>query len=351
MKRKTFKRISYKERVIIENRYCTDLKSIKAIARELSRPTSTISREIAGRPRKGRGRYNADVTQRESDKKRGKQGRHTILSENQRLQEYIIKKLKINWSPEQIEIRLPIEYPDDDSMRISYETIYQYIYDQYYRGGNGALKPGGEDLRQYLTRRHKRRATKGAKRAQKLERRASLPSIEVRPDIVEKKTRIGDWEDDTIVSRESKTRIKSVSERKSGIVFFTKTKDGTAVSCDSALQRRLAELPEEYLITLTRDRGSENMNHEILAKTLDLDIFFAHAYCSYERGHNENDNGLFRRYYPKKTDFATLSDEEVAAVEYLINSRPRKRLGGYTPYEIFYQETGVDLSEGVALED
>lgn len=347
MKKKTFNRITYKERVTIENRYCTDQKSIKAIARELERPTSTISREIAGRPRKGRGRYNADVAQRDSDTNRENQGRESKLESNKKLRDYVVKKLKVHWSPEQIEIRLPIDFPDDECVRISYETIYQYIYDQFHRGGNGSLKKGCQDLRQYLPRRHKRRATKGARKAQKLERRAALPSIEDRPVTISKKTRIGDWEDDTMVSRQSSARIKSASERKSGIVFFAKTKDGTAASCDSALQKRLGELPEEYRLTLTRDRGSENMNYETLAAELGIDIYFAHAYCSHERGRNENDNGLFRRFYPKKTDFATLTDEEISAVEYLINSRPRKRLGGYTPYEIFYQETGVDLSKGL----
>ena len=103
------------------------------------------------------------------------------------------------------------------------------------------LKKGCIDLRQYLPRRHKRRSTKGARKAQKLERRASLPSIESRPSIVDEKKRIGDWEDDTIVSRQSKARIKSVSERKSGIVFFGKTKDGTMASCDEVLLNRLNE--------------------------------------------------------------------------------------------------------------
>lgn len=134
-----------------------------------------------------------------------------------------------------------------------------------------------------------------------------------------------------------------MSERRSGIVFFAKTKDGTAVSCDEVLRNRLEALAQEYRLTLTRNRGSENMNYKILSKDLGMDIFFAHPYCSHERGCNENDNGLFRRYYPKKTDFATLTEKQISFVEYLINSRPRKRLGGLTPYEVFYQETGVAL--------
>jgi len=105
----------------------------------------------------------------------------------------------------------------------------------------------------------------------------------------------------------------------------------------------LAVIPKKYRKTLTRDRGSENREYVSLKKDLGLAIFFAHPYCSYERGSNENGNGLFRWYFPKKTDFATLSDEDISAVEYLLNSRPRKRLDGLTPYEAFYQETGVAL--------
>ena len=343
MKKKTFTRITFEERVIIETRYCKDYKSMRSIAEELNRPPSAISREINGKPRKGMGRYRAHIAQRKADTRSKNQGRQTKLSNNKKLKKYVTGKLKLGWSPEQVAIRLPVEYPKDIDMRISYEAIYQYIYNQYYRGGDGYLKPKHVDLRQYLTRRHRRRCKKGARKAQKLANREHLPSIEDRPAVVDTRSRIGDWEDDTLLSRQSKVRIKSVSERRSGIVFFVKTEDGTANSCDEALRKRLEKIPQEFRHTLTRDRGSENMNYQTLSDNLDMDIYFAHAYCSHERGHNENDNGLFRRYYPKKTDFATLTDEEIAAVEYLINSRPRKRLGGLTPFEVFYQETGVAL--------
>lgn len=350
MKKKTFNRITYKERVTIENRYCTDLKSIKAIAKELTRPTSTISREIAGRPRTGRGKYNADVAQRASDEKRENQGRGSKLETNKILRAYVVKKLKIHWSPEQIEIRLPRDFPNDMSMRISYEAIYQYVYDQFHRGGNGSLRKGCEDLRQYLPRRHKRRTTKGARKAQKLERRAAVPSIEERPKIVEERSRIGDWEDDLLVSNASLPCVKSTNDRMSGIVFFGRTMDGTAQAGDVVLFEKLKQIPQQYRKTLTRDNGSENKEYQKVEKTLGLSVYFAHPYHSWERGSNENCNGLLRRFFPKGTDWSTISDKEISRAEYLINSRPRKRLDGLTPYEFFYQKTGVDLSEGVALE-
>lgn len=341
-KRKTFKRINYKERVIIENRYCIDKKSISEIAKELGRDKSAISREIDGRPRIGRGKYTADKAQSKAESKKGNQGRKSKLN-HQPLKDYTIEKLKLGWSPEQIKIRLLIDYPDDERMKISYEAIYQYIYSQIHRGGNGALKKGCEDLRKYLPRRHARRQKKGLRKAQKLERRILLPSIEERPKEVDKRKNIGHWEDDTLVSRQSKARIKSVNERVSGIVFFGKTQDGTTQECDKIVIDRLKNIPAKFRKTLTRDRGTENFDYKNIEEKLKLSCFFAHPYCSHERGSNENTNGLLRRYFPKKTDFSKVTDEELSKAEYLINSRPRKRHCGLTPYEVFYQETGVAL--------
>lgn len=339
---KTFKRINYKERVIIENRYCIDKESIRKIAKELGRPPSAISREIDGRPRIGCGKYNADRAQIKVDSKRKNQGRKSKL-EHQLLKDYVIEKLKLGWSPEQTQLRLPIDYPKDKRMRISYEAIYQFVYSQIYRGGNGTLKKNCEDLRKYLSRRHSRRQKKGFRKAQKMERESMLPSIEKRPREVERRKNIGHWEDDTLVSRQSKVRIKSVNERMSGLVFFGKTKNGTAKECDKIVLSRLKSIPVDFRKTLTRDRGTENMDYKKIEKELNLECFFAHSYCSQERGSNENLNGLLRRFFPKKTDFSKLTDEEIYQAEYLINSRPRKRHCGLTPYEVFYQKTGVAL--------
>jgi IS30 family transposase len=341
-KRKRSKRISYKERVIIENRYCIDKKMISDIARELNRDKSAISREIDGRPRIGQKKYTADKAQIKAESKRKNQGRKSKFI-YELLKDYVIEKLKLGWSPEQIAIRLPIDYPEDKRMRVSYEAIYQYVYFQVNRGGNGTVKKGHKDLRKYLPRRHARRQKKGFRKAQKLERRLLLPSIEERPKEVDKRKKIGHWEDDTLVSRQSKNRIKSVNERLSGVVFFGKTQDGTAQECDKVVIERLKNIPIEFRKTLTRDRGTENLGYRNIEEKLELFCFFAHPYCSHERGSNENTNGLLRRYFPKKTDFSKVTDEELFKAEYLINSRPRKRHCGLTPYEVFYQETGVAL--------
>lgn len=339
---KSFKRVDFQERIIIETRYCRDKKSISDTAKELERPICTIVREIGGRPRIGRGKYSADSKQKKALLNYEKQGRKRKMT-YEPLHDYVVGKLKLGWSPEQIEIRLPIEYKNDLKMRISYEAIYEYIYNQVYRTGNGYVKPNCEDLRVYLARRHNRRQKKGFRKAQRLEKMTSLPSIDTRPKEVEKRQSVGHWEGDTMVSRESEVRIKSVNERVTGVVFFGKTINGTAIECDKVLVNKLSSIPIEIRKTLTQDRGTENFGYKYVEMQLKISCYFAHAYSSYERGSNENTNGLFRRYFPKGTDFAKVSDEDIKWVEYLINTRPRKRFAGLTPLEVLYNKTGVAI--------
>jgi len=336
------KPLTLRERIDIElmYRYGT---SINNIAKKLGRNKSTISREINGKPPTGMDKYDADIAHRKALERITKRGNISILKRNKELRKYVIEKLKLGWSPEQISLRLSIDYEKDKNMRISHEAIYQYVYEQIHRGGNGFVKKGCEDLRLYLARRHKRRARKGFRKTQRAERQASLPSIENRPKIVDERLRVGDWEDDIVVSQASKPCVKSINERKTGIVFFGKAKDRTANAGDNVLFDKLSKIPREYLKTLTRDRGSENKDHKRVKERLKLSVYFAHAYSSYERGSNENANGLLRRYFPKGTDWSKISNKDIAKVEYLINTRPRKRLSGFTPAEMFYKETGVAL--------
>lgn len=337
------KPFSIRERSIIEVRWGRDSKSITDIAAELKRNKSSISREIGGKPRKGLGKYHAEASHRKAMERISHRGNIPKTVKNDRLKSYIETKMKDErWSPEQVSIRLPHEFPKDETMRIATESVYQEVYRRIHRGG-GLVKRGQLDLRSYLPRRHKRRAKKGFRKAQKAERDASLPSIEIRPSIVEQRKRVGDWEDDTLVSRQSKARIKNAAERTSGVTFFGKTKDGTVESCDAVLVEKLSRLPQTVLKTLTRDRGSENAGWKKLEKTLGLKVFFAHPYCSGERGTNENTNGLVRRFFPKKTDWSKVTDSDLERVEYLINTRPRKRHGGLTPIEVFFKATGVAL--------
>lgn len=334
--------LTLRERTIIEVRY-RDGNSIRSIAEEIGKNPSTVSREIGGKPPRGVGKYIADVSHRKALEHIAQRGNKSKLDRNECLKEYVINKMRLGWSPEQISIRLPFDHKRDKTMCASHETIYQYVYAQIHRGGNGTVKNGCEDLRKYLIRRHKRRAKKGFRKAQRAERKDSLPSIENRPKIVGRRSRIGDWEDDLITSKKSKDCVKSINERRSGIVLFGKTKNGTAKICDKVLFDKLSIVPPEYLNTLTRDNGGENKEYEKVEKELGIKVFYAHPYHSWERGSNENCNGLLRRFFPKGTDWSKITDEEIAKAEYLINTRPRKRLKGQTPAEVFFKETGVAL--------
>lgn len=335
-----FKQFTLNDRIRIEIRY-RDGWSLREIAEELGdgREASSVCREVADKPRRGIGKYQAHIAHEKAlDRRKGKK---VFRLKNDLIRDYVVEKMKLGWSPEQIAIRLPIDHRGES---ISYEAIYQYIYAQVYRGGNGVVKENCEDLRVYLPRRHTRRAKKGFRKAQKLERIESLPSIEDRPVEVDKRKVVGHWEDDCIVSRQSKERIKSVNERVSGVVLLGKMKNGTSEESTRVFCEKVKNIPTPYLKTLTRDRGSENMGWRDIEKELGIKVFFAHAYCSSERGSNENLNGLVRRFFPKKTDFSKVTDEELLKVEYLLNTRPRKRFGGKTPLEILLEMTGVAIT-------
>lgn len=338
-KKRDFKQLTLDDRIRIEIKY-RDGASLRDITAHLGngRTAGTICREIGGRPRRGVGKYQAHINHGKALEKR--LGKKPSRLKNGLIRSYVKEKMKLGWSPEQISIRLPIDHLGNE---ISHEAIYQFIYAQIRRGGNGKVKTGCEDLRSYLPRRHTRRQTKGFRQTRRTERPV-LPSIESRPAIVEKRKRVGDWEDDTMVSRQSSERLKTINERVSGIVFIGKMKEGTISESNRVVNERLEKIPVQIRKTLTRDRGAENFGYQELEKDLNISCYFARAYCSQDRGSNENVNGLIRRFFPKKTDFRKVSDEEINKVEYLLNSRPRKRHGGRTPLEVLLDRTGVAIS-------
>ena len=313
-------------------------QSVRVIAKELNRSPSSISREInKSRRIDGKRHYVPRAAHERAIVNRSKRGERKMVI-NSRLHDYVIKHLKLGWSPEQIAAKAE----DVTDTKISHEAIYQYIYAQIHRNGYGYVRPGCEDLRQYLARRKKRRARKGQRASYRIEK-GPLPSIDDRPQEVEKRKKAGHWEDDLIVSKSSKLALKTINERTSGLVFIEKVKDKTIAESNRSVMKRLDIIPPEYRKTLTRDRGSENLGHVELEEELGIQCYFAHAYHSWERGSNENLNGLIRRFFPKGTDFRTVSCKQIKHIEYLINSRPRKRLGWKTPYEVFYEKTGVAL--------
>jgi len=309
-------------------------RSAREIAHELDRSPSSVSREVNGNSGFLRGRmYISRRAHERALKKRKSRGRQDRLK-NDIVRGYVIKELKKRTSPEQIAGRISITCPGQS---ISHEAIYQFIYNQIYRDGWGLLKPGCQDLRFCLRRRKKRRTHKGMRRCLRVLKNPGV-SIDLRPDIVKQKIRVGDWESDSVESCQHKAGINTFLERKTGLVYITKLNDRTSEATLLAIQNRTKYLPRELKQTATFDNGPENQKWQELQEMTGFKCFFAHAYHSWERGSNENTNGLIRDFFPKKTDFTTIAEQELQAVEDNLNNRPRKRLGWLTPLEVFTTE-------------
>ena len=302
--------------------------SIRNIATAIGRNPSSIARELRRNYPPEHKRYAPRLANERALSKRKSRGRTERLK-NDNIRNYVVLHLKKRWSPEQISNTIKKVI----GQSISHEAVYQYVYAQIHRNGWGELKPGREDLRPYLRRRRKRRFRKGSRRCQRIFKPKGA-SIDDRPYIVEKRKRIGDWESDTVESKDHKPGINTLVERKTGLVFITKLRDKTSAATTRAIQQRMKALPRNLLRTMTFDNGPENGGWQELERQTEMKTFFAHAYHSYERGTNENTNGLIRDYFPKKTDFNTISNEEISFVERELNTRPRKRLGWRTPLEV-----------------
>jgi len=227
---------------------------VRAIAKELDRNPSSISREInKNRRSDGKRLYIPRAAHERAVKHRSNRGERRLVN-NERLRGYVINHLKLGWSPEQIAAKAE----EMANAKISHEAIYQYIYAQVHRNGYGYIRPGCEDLRPYLARRKKRRVQQGMRASYRIEK-GPLPSIDNRPKEVEFREKVGHWEDDLIVSKLSKAGLKTVNERVSGIVFIEKVRNKTIYESNRTVTKRLKSIPPEYRKTLTRDkRGRES---------------------------------------------------------------------------------------------
>lgn len=298
-------------------------ESIRSIAKRLGRSHSTIVREINKNLPPQHWVYTPRLAHERAQEKRTSRGRVDRLK-NETIRVYVIDHLKQRWSPEQISGRMK----KDDIGSISPEAIYQFVYAQLSYGKPRREK---EDLRSFLRRKQKQRQHHGSRKGQRIFKERG-PSIDERPKVVDLRSRIGDWEGDTVESGDHAPGVNTLLERKSGLFLVTKVRSKSSEATRDAVCERLSGLSVH---TLTTDNGSENQRWEEIERALGIDCFFAHPYRSCERGANENANGLLRDYYPKKTDFRTIPDEEIARVEYALNSRPRKRLGFMTPLEVW----------------
>jgi len=286
------------------------------IAREIEVDKSTVSREIR-RNGSGRWKYNPSRAIALARERHRKKRKHQIDEVTWAMVE---KLLALEWSPEQISMRFKVE----GLRSVSHETIYRHIYQNKQEGGM---------LYTHLRRRHKYR-----KRIHKYCSRKGWDTrrpISERPAIVELRSRLGDWEADTIIGREKKGGIISLVERRSRYCLLQKITTKSAQTVAEAICTSMLPVKDKVL-TITSDNGIEFTRHQTIAQRLDADFFFADPYSSWQRGTNENTNGLVRQYFPKGSDFCHLSDSDIRHVTNRLNNRPRKVLAFRTPNEVFY---------------
>lgn len=305
-------------------------KSLREIACILKRSPATISRELKRNGPWCNRRYHPRLAHERTKGMIRQRGQRQRLK-HPFVRNYVHTKLRTGWSPEQIAGRLSQDHPN---YRISHEAIYQYIYAQYRRGGYGVCT--GADLRRFLRRRHKVRRPRKIPYAVEKGVLHNRIFIDHRPQEVANRAVPGHWEGDSVVSRQSLAGLNTLVERTSGLVFISKLSRYTdAAETTRVVIRRLKRIPRALRRTLTLDNGFENAGHTEIAQRTGTRVYFAHPYHSWERGTNENTNGLIRWYLPKGTDFSAVSEQTICNVQQCLNTRPRKRLKWKTPLEVF----------------
>lgn len=297
--------------------------SNKVIAKNLGRYASTIGREITRNSFKGR-YYVAIHAQNISSRRKSNAGyRHPL--KNKEIFKWVIQRLIRGWSPEQIAGRMKMVFPHNSDMGIAPETIYSFIYSPEFKD---------RKFWEYLPWKRKKRRHKHGR----MVHRGSIPdriSIHDRPEIVDQKLEFGHFEGDSVEGRGHKDGVHTEIERVSRKYFV---KFVNSISSEEAVRAQteiFKGLPDFARKSTTLDNGRENHLHAKL-KELGMDTYFADPYSSWQRGSNEYHNGLLRRYFPKGTDFKTVSQEEINDVVEEINNRPRKCLGYYTANEVFF---------------
>ena len=293
------------------------------IAKELGVHPSTISRELErGRGQRG---YRPKQADELASARKQKRYRARINAATWTLIESLLRQ---DWSPEQVSGWLAKEKQES----VSHESIYQYIYSDKRRGGT---------LFHHLRCRKKRRKRYGS-----YDRRGHMPncrSIEKRPAVVDQRRRIGDWEADTIIGGNHREAILSLTERKSKLCLLKKVERNTAAAVEQAIEELLQPLAA-HVKTITSDNGREFANHQSIEKKLQATFYFAHPFAAWERGTNENTNGLVRQYFPKGSDFSKITEGDIQWAMARLNNRPRKRLNYRTPQRVFFKEQNIALT-------
>jgi transposase, IS30 family len=290
------------------------------IATELLRARSTISREL--RRNLWQGSYSPVVAQHLSRQRRSGRVRKRKL-DDRRLNDFVRRGLTQNWSPDQIAGRSAQAFAGDGRRQVSAPTVYAWIRSQ------------SPPLRAFW-RGHLRR---GGRRRSDRDRRGQLPAqtfIEGRPRVVDRRARFGDWEGDTIVGSGRSGVLITLVERKSGFLCAAQSNQSRARPVRYAIQRLLRPLPPALRHTITFDNGKEFAEHRQLAARLNIQVYFAEPYCAWQRGTNENTNGLLRQFFPRGTPLGKVRNIDVRKAVRSLNDRPRKRLRYRTPREVLH---------------
>jgi IS30 family transposase len=299
--------------------------SLRRIARRLGRAPSTISRDVAWSGRRFYRAWRADSGAIE----RGRRPKPAKLAVDSRLCREVERGLRADWSPQQIAARLISDYPEDMTMRVSHETIYRTLFVQ----ARGALrKELTTCLRTGRTRRrpHMRTEQSGAGRLR------NMILISDRPPEAEDRAVPGHWEGDLIIGKGARSAIGTLVERSSRYVILLHLPHGrTAEDVRAALTRQISKLPAELRRTLTWDQGKEMADHVRFATDTNMQVYFCDPHSPWQRGSNENTNGLLRQYFPKNTDLRLHSAAHLNAVARRLNNRPRQTLGWMKPSEVF----------------
>jgi transposase, IS30 family len=304
-------------------------KNSSDIAWILGRSKSTICRELKRNKSPVYGIYLSHKAHERAAKRKYEAALRPRLKDSA-LMGYVIKKLRRGWSPEQIAGRIAQELPGQS---ISHEAIYQFIYDRQ------TLKE--MDLRPLLPRRHRKRLPYGHSRKHRKLHIPQRVSINERPAAINERLEYGHWEADTMIARQSVSSLGIALERLSRRMHIAKLPAQTARNLRTALNRRLGRHPQHLRKSITYDNGAENVEHMLTNKVLGTKSYFCEPYHSWEKGAVENGLSLIRRFLPKKTNFDTITTEEVKQIETLLNNRPRKCLSFKTPNEVFNQAVAL----------
>lgn len=331
----SYTHLTSKKRIELSILLRTKLKQ-KDIARILNKDPSTIGRELKrNKNKKSKIGYSYGIAKQLTKQRRiDANKRFRKIRNNKKLKRYVVSKL-INkfWSPEQIAGRWNKDHSIKQEITISHESIYQYAYNDNPR------------LRKYLRcQKGKYRRRYGTKKREKAREEAKKKRIDTRPEIVEKRERIGDWEGDVMLGQERTIGILTHVERRSGYLLADKLDRILARNVLDKTINRFKNVSENKKHTITYDNGSEFSEYEAIEYLTGLDIYFAYPYHAWERGTNENTNGLLRQFFPKKSLFGNINQEDIDKTIRLINTRPRKRLNYLTPAEVFSKNCTLDLN-------